>query len=669
MHNHVKKWLISLLLCIPIFSVIAEESNEYNHAVIPTSLLTAPIGEQESFLEIAEILLAEAALPLEEREPVKRCVEVLKREVSTIDAQAVADALYVMQSVTTRAPREQGPNPVVGSCSSGCDFSRFQATLNHMQDMIESCCAVWTALAVDIITTLTVCCPELQLQFDALLEAIATLSLAPVIEPSFVDTITDCCTQIQSNFQGTWTTLNLDIEHLCASTEILAPTTITQAGIYCLGANIDGGIVIDGDNVVLDLNGYSISNQLGVAIAISAGSTNIQVKNGVINNAALTGVVVGTGCARISISDLMIGDIGERALLVQSSEQIEVMNILVQNMQQGLIFADVQNVAVTNCVVNDLLGTTTSAAAFVCQDGCMNIEFYACRATQDIIGIGQPAYGFLIEDSTQVLLRNCSVFSLASDITTRGGYGFAAFNSDSISTVACSAGEIATNSGASVAYLVSGCSDCIYDRCTISQINAGTLVVPIAAAGFFAEDSDSVSYLNCIVGSIVTALSEGCGFGISNTDTVTYKNCSVQVATGINMQYGFYVAPSSTTYCSGVTYDNCIALTIEGYGFNLLQGSGLLNECLALDCTLGGFRTDNTLGTPDGRWGINQCIASNNLGDGFMHQGTQPPAAFNNFANFNTNNFTGVVPVFNQGDQFNCDTLTGGIPAAGNISG
>jgi len=84
---------------------------------------------------------------------------------------------------------------------------------------------------------------------------------------------------------------------------------------------------------------------------------------------------------------------------------------------------------------------------------------------------------------------------------------------------------------------------------------------------------------------------------------------------------------------------------------------------------LGGFRTDNTIGSPAGRWAYNRCIASDNLGDGFMHQGIQPPAAFNNFANFNTNNFSGIVPVFSQGDQFDCLSLAGGIPAAGNISG
>lgn len=47
---------------------------------------------------------------------------------------------------------------------------------------------------------------------------------------------------------------------------IVSPSTITVPGSYRLGNDINGQIIIDADNVILDLNGRIISNPGNTAI-------------------------------------------------------------------------------------------------------------------------------------------------------------------------------------------------------------------------------------------------------------------------------------------------------------------------------------------------------------------------------------------------------------------
>jgi parallel beta-helix repeat protein len=59
-------------------------------------------------------------------------------------------------------------------------------------------------------------------------------------------------------------------------------TSISKAGSYYLTENITNGISIEGDNIVLDLMGYSCSKQSGAVIRIYNWADHITVKNGIL---------------------------------------------------------------------------------------------------------------------------------------------------------------------------------------------------------------------------------------------------------------------------------------------------------------------------------------------------------------------------------------------------
>jgi len=89
------------------------------------------------------------------------------------------------------------------------------------------------------------------------------------------------------------------------------PETITQPGVYHLLENLSTEILIDADNVVIDLNGFTLSGDTDTIITVSSNEHyNILIKNGSIKgNNANTGIKVDENTSGVVLQDLHFSDL------------------------------------------------------------------------------------------------------------------------------------------------------------------------------------------------------------------------------------------------------------------------------------------------------------------------------------------------------------------------
>ena len=202
------------------------------------------------------------------------CHESLETGVHILPALDLLEALPVviekmmdpmMTKVLTRAPRPGAANGVVGP--SVCDLSEVIQILNTLLAKINQCCqggqieccdelladfaATFTALD-DIKSTLTDCCANIQNNFNGTFTVLALLSTPTiVIDCDFSsvftvltelqDTLTLCCANIADNFSGTFTVLNtINNEILGTATAITDISNTLTACCANIQTNFNG---------------------------------------------------------------------------------------------------------------------------------------------------------------------------------------------------------------------------------------------------------------------------------------------------------------------------------------------------------------------------------------------------------------------------------------------
>ncbi len=140
-------------------------------------------------------------------------------------------------------------------------------------------------------------------------------------------TLTTCCAQIEVNFEGTFTTIahieSLLQPEICAARFIgqadvgTTGFTITSSGVYKLSQNIifnpvgsAAAITINADNVLLDLQCFTITQGNTAAnvdgIAISANLSSIIVHNGKIKKFTRDGIRVASGVTNVAYANITI---------------------------------------------------------------------------------------------------------------------------------------------------------------------------------------------------------------------------------------------------------------------------------------------------------------------------------------------------------------------------
>jgi len=229
--------------------------------------------------------------------------------------------------------------------------------------------------------------------------------------------------------------------------------TIDQPGVYCLANDVNGNIVIDSDNVVLDLSGYRISSD-NTLLSITSGCKNIVIRNGTLH-AAENGLYVEPGVHLVRVDKLNIYDC-QNGINMQGTELdkikgVKISETLVMTCTTAVklthvnksIFENVEALNFTehgfdlqfsnynefkNCKALDAISDdpTNSIVGFSTSGGVGN-NFVECIAkgiekTESYFGVN--AVGFLLAGTdTQMEIDTKIIDSIVSSIKNTGTSG------------------------------------------------------------------------------------------------------------------------------------------------------------------------------------------------------------------------------------------------------
>lgn len=188
-------------------------------------------------------------------------------------------------------------------------------------------------------------------------------------------TLITCCTTLQNDFTGTFTSLAA-LESLIGTgcspvliTQAMVGTTgfvITQSGVYQLASNIvfnpiapASAITINASNVLFDLTCFSITqgNVTAGVNAISIGNkTNVTVHNGAIMAMTGDGITVAAGASNISLADIEIILSGAHGIFFNGTSGNPIITIMLVGLEllsngTGITLSSGQQGTITECSI------------------------------------------------------------------------------------------------------------------------------------------------------------------------------------------------------------------------------------------------------------------------------------------------------------------------------
>jgi len=207
--------------------------------------------------------------------------------------------------------------------------------------------------------------------------------------------------------------------------------TISTSGVYCLAENITGKIIIDIDNVVLDLNGKTVTNASGNCVEVN-GRSNALIKNGSVaaNN---NGISVLTGSDKVRLKEVTSYDCST-GIDVDSSTNIYIHACeLIASSSVGVSFTSVSRAQVSDTIASD-----SELTGFLL-DSSSKSFFTNCRALntgQGLTDLTANIYGFISTDGSSNIFRSCiSQNTLALTVTgepnVSAGFAFTGTESNS----------------------------------------------------------------------------------------------------------------------------------------------------------------------------------------------------------------------------------------------
>ena len=361
-------------------------------------------------------------------------------------------------------------------------------SLNSKSDVVESkldaCCGVLNSKADAVASDLDACCFTLNSKVDVVQSSIdaccstlnskvdevfvdfrATWTILEDLQTTLGSRIDQVDVDVQAGFAGTFTALNnccytlnskIDaLENACAAQPITSPTIINVSGSYCLNKNLSvtgiDAIVINADNVVLDLNGYTIANSASGDGVVVNGSANIIIKNGfIVGNPGTVGNAIG---------------------LLAASNNVIITNVNMSGFATGVFGNLVNKIQIEKCtLINNNLSGVSLGGASCCK--IVDCQAFDNSATSTLQG------AFNITDSSDISLENCFACS-------NNGSGFQIQNvshsSNAIYLVQCTS----ENNGENGFYMTSPGDDSmsmIMQQCTALN-NGATGFLDSAAGG------------------------------------------------------------------------------------------------------------------------------------------------------------------------------------------
>ncbi len=216
----------------------------------------------------------------------------------------------------------------------------------------------------------------------------------------------------------------------CNPIPVTAPTTISNAGTYCLTNDVNvssgNGITISANNVKLDLNKKTISGTGGDnGIVVNAGTSNVIIFNGIITGMSQNGVLLQGGCSCIQDCDLTSNTTG--ITIWNGSKNIIKNCSATYNGQAGFSLISSSNNLLSMCKAINSMTASTSAYGFYSSAGTGNI-FDDCLA-EDIStsanGAGCCSAGFMLDsnEANSQIVNSKAYNCLTPGNSTNPAYG------------------------------------------------------------------------------------------------------------------------------------------------------------------------------------------------------------------------------------------------------
>lgn len=362
----------------------------------------------------------------------------------------------------------------------------------------------------------------------------------------------DACDQVNQTLLSTFSCeQGIPIDQSFIDT---ATPQITQSGVYCLTQDVTttgSALVIDADNVVLDLNGFTMSG--GVNVIVATGHTDLQIINGKIDGTTSAGIFL-TTCTTVTIENIDFTNtqlralhmIGVNVFVVQNCS--EVNGNTLSNAVNHFEFVDCSTGRVTCCsVVRCTSGRCfafDNCAAIMCSGllaaenvkmleaycaatGSQAITFTNCVAQENTSTAAMRCFD--VQAVNGLVFRDCQALGNSSDATVTGFSQQAA------------------------------AANVVYDNCSAvgnQKTGAGGGVSRI----FFGLNGRNICFLDCLAkGNVVAAGAGGSvrGFDLTaNAQDCYVANCIAlgQTTEGFrdngmdNTFFGNYAASNGTNF-------------------------------------------------------------------------------------------------------------------------
>jgi hypothetical protein len=320
------------------------------------------------------------------------------------------------------------------------------------------------------------------------------------------------------------------------------PLTISVSGVYtvCEPLNYTGtpattpAITIAANNVVLDLNGYTLTttNSQGV---VCHGQTNVLIRNGTIQ--------VGTVSPSAVTNQVAI-------LVDTASQSVSLRDLtLYQPSDVGIMINGCSGVTIERCICEGYNGGTTGNAT--------------------------PAAIYITGSSSGALVKDCVVTSLDTAAPQRGIAVLGSSAATSVEIQSCSVHNTASgNEAFRIASSSTSLANVFLSNCLASE-SGGFLAVQTGASG------PGPVFDHCVAEGGST------GFVVSNTSATMLFNCVASNNSGIGFSFDALTTQTVALLCSSqggsvagfsiagamTTLRWCTALNNAGNGFTVVSGA------------------------------------------------------------------------------------------------
>jgi len=579
---------------------------------------------------------------------------------------------------------------IKGCCSSDsliCAelLAEFQGTFTVLNDITNSFSLFDSQLDILVLTTSILinsstdlissisALTEVTNNFTIQLESIEVTTLATLT------TLIECCSISNENFSGTftsfqatWTILESIVQMGCSAIPI-TQNQINQAGgtiqltapgnyfftedIISLGSGTDPIIQIDSSNITLDLCGRSLSGIDGnkaSGIFINT-TTHVTIKNGIIQDMLISGVMVNGGCTDIvlesittlscglygiqigdsvignpspnlaTITDLRISECAALAcgqLFLPTPVAFRGSSRFVLNYFGGLYAFNCTNLVIENSSFNENLSGNVFGFFIA---NCNNCTLTNCLANNNR-GV-QFIQGGLITDSNNILLSKCQFNNNTGDPTSlsvTAGISFAGVSNIEFND--CQASNNSAESG--TGFFGSNCQNALFINCAALN-NSGS---SNDSVGFSLIKSTGCQVTGCKAINNSSSSGEAIGFLFTRGFYSTFENCQSIGHIGNSLGAGFVFRAQTSSLITDCTA-NINEGVIVGYGILLDQDGG---SVFSTNCVIKNNITSNNTGGTS--FGIRDTAANSlNVIAGNL--------SFNNTKNYDVTYSSAALPV------------------------